>query len=164
MCLVTKEVTDKCWDYWVSSSGSITAVPALSKVEVKLGFSSGSSGKESACNAGDLGSIPRLGRNPREGNGNPLQYSWLENSMDRGAWQAVVHGIVKNRTQLCDELSLSKLELMLFHTFEFRVFQTINFLFPNFSLYTILTWTKVERIIMIMIPYFHYHLQQLLTF
>ena len=59
--------------------------------------------------------------------------------MDRGAWQAAVHGIVKNRTRLCDELSLSKLELMLFHTFEFRVFQTINFLFPNFSLYTILT-------------------------
>ena len=50
------------------------------------GFPGGSDGKASACNAGDLGSIPELGRSPGEGNGNPLQYSCLENSMDRGAW------------------------------------------------------------------------------
>ena len=62
----------------------------------------GSDGKESACNAGDLGSIPELGRSPGEGNGNPLQYSCLENSMDRRAWWATVHGIAKNRTQLID--------------------------------------------------------------
>jgi len=49
-------------------------------------FSGGSESKESACNAGDLGSIPGLGRSPGEGNGNPLQYSYLENSMDRGSW------------------------------------------------------------------------------
>ena len=48
--------------------------------------------KKSACNAGDPGSIPGLGRSPGEGNGNPLQYSCLENPMDRGAWQATVHG------------------------------------------------------------------------
>ena len=58
----------------------------------------GSDGKESACNAGDPGSIPGLGRSPGEGNGNPLQYSCLENSMDRGAWQATVHGIEKSDT------------------------------------------------------------------
>ena len=52
------------------------------------GFPSGSDGKESAFNAGDLGSIPRLGRSPEEENGNPLQYSCPENSMDREAWQA----------------------------------------------------------------------------
>ena len=52
----------------------------------------GSDGKESACRVGDLGSIPESGRSPGEGNGNPLQYSFLENSMDRGAWQATVHG------------------------------------------------------------------------
>ena len=46
------------------------------------------SGKESACNAGDLGLIPGLGRCPEEGNGNPLQYSYVGNPMDRGAWQA----------------------------------------------------------------------------
>ena len=63
---------------------------------------SGSVGKESACNAGDLGSIPGSGRSPGEGNGNPLQYSYLENSMDRGAGQATVHGVAKCRTQLYD--------------------------------------------------------------
>ena len=52
-------------------------------------------GKESACNAGDAGSIPGLGRCPGEGNGNPLQYSCQENSMDRGAWRATVHGVEK---------------------------------------------------------------------
>ena len=66
----------------------------------KASFPGGSDGKESACNAGDLGSIPGLGRSPGEGNGNPLQYSSLENSMDRGAWQATVHGVTKSGTQL----------------------------------------------------------------
>ena len=57
--------------------------------------------KESACNAGDLGSIPGSGRSPGGGNGNPLQYACLEkNPMDRGAWQAIVHGVIKSRTQL----------------------------------------------------------------
>ena len=55
-------------------------------------FPSGSDGKESACDVGDPGSIPGLVRSPREGNGNPVQYSCLENPMDRGAWQAAVHG------------------------------------------------------------------------
>ena len=64
------------------------------------GFPGGSNGEESVCNAGDLGSIPVLGRFPGEGNGTPLQYSCLENSMDRGAWRAIVHGCAKNRTQL----------------------------------------------------------------
>ena len=59
----------------------------------------GSAGKEPACNAGDLGSIPGLGRSPGEGNGYPLQYSGLEDSMDRGAWQATVHGVARSRTQ-----------------------------------------------------------------
>ena len=55
-------------------------------------------GKESACNVGDLGSIPGLGKSPGEGNGNPLQYSCLENSMDRGAWWATVCGVAKSQT------------------------------------------------------------------
>ena len=54
--------------------------------------------KESACNAGDLGLIPGLGRSPGEGNGNLLQYSCLENSMDRGAWWAIVHGVKESNT------------------------------------------------------------------
>ena len=64
------------------------------------GFPGGSAGKESACNAGDVGLIPGLGRSPGEGNGNPLQYSCLENSTDRGAWQAEVHGVTKSQTQM----------------------------------------------------------------
>ena len=66
---------------------------------------SGSYGKESACNAGDPSSIPWSRRSPGEGNGKPLQYSCLENSMDRGAWQATVHGVAKSQTQLSDDTS-----------------------------------------------------------
>ena len=65
-------------------------------------FFGGSNSKESACNAEDLGSIPGLGRSPGEGNGYPLQYSVLENSMDRGAQQATVHRVTKSQTQLND--------------------------------------------------------------
>ena len=64
------------------------------------GFPGGSDGKESACNAGDLGSIPESGRYPGEEHGNPLQYSGLENRMNRGDWWATVHGVAKSRTQL----------------------------------------------------------------
>ena len=67
-----------------------------------LHFPGGSDGEESACNAGDLGSIPGLGRSPGEGNGNPLQYSCLENSMNGGTWRATVHGVTKSRTRLSD--------------------------------------------------------------
>ena len=64
------------------------------------GFPSSSHGKESSCNAGDLGSIPGSERSLGEGNGNPLQYSCLENPMNRGAWWAIVHGIAKSWTRL----------------------------------------------------------------
>ena len=64
------------------------------------GFPGDSDGKASACNAEDLGSIPGLGRSPGEGNGTPLQYSCLENPMDRGAWWAAVHGVARSRTRL----------------------------------------------------------------
>ena len=66
-------------------------------IQVSVGFPCGSAGKESACNAGDLGSIPGLGRSPGEGKGYPLQYSGLENSMD-----CIVHGVAKSRTRLSD--------------------------------------------------------------
>ena len=65
-----------------------------------------SNSKEPACNAGDQGSIPEWGRFAGEGNGNPLQYSCMENSMDRGAWRATVFGVAKSLTQLGD-LTLS---------------------------------------------------------
>ena len=65
-----------------------------------ISFSGGSDGKESACSVEDLGLTPGLGRSSGEGNGNPLQYSCLENPMDRGAWRATVHGVAKSQTQL----------------------------------------------------------------
>ena len=63
-------------------------------------FPCSSVGKESACRAGDMGSIPELGRSPGEGNVNPLQYPCLENLMDRGVWWAVLHGVEKSRARL----------------------------------------------------------------
>ena len=65
-----------------------------------MGFPGGASGKESACNAGDLDSIPGSGRSPGEGNGNPFQYSCLENPRDIGSWQAAFHSVAKRRTLL----------------------------------------------------------------
>ena len=69
---------------------------------IRRGFPDGSEVKASACNAGDPGSIPGLGRSPGEGNGNPLQNSCLENPMDGGAWWATVCGVAKSRTRLSD--------------------------------------------------------------
>ena len=69
-------------------------------IYIYVGFPGGSDGKASACNAEDPGSIPGSGRSPGEGNGNRLQYSCLENSMDGGAWWATVHGITKSQTRL----------------------------------------------------------------
>ena len=71
-------------------------------VKLKLREDNGSEVKVPACNVGDLGSIPRSGRFPGEGNGNPLQYSCLENPMDREAWWATVHRVAKSQTQLSD--------------------------------------------------------------
>ena len=65
-----------------------------------FGFPGGSDGKVSACNAGDPGLIPGLGGFLGEGNGNPFQYSCLENPMDRGAWEAIVHRVKKSWTRL----------------------------------------------------------------
>ena len=70
----------------------------LVMARLTMGFPSGSNGKESACNAGNLGSIPGSGRSPGKGNGNQLQYSCLENSIDREAWQATVHGVATSQT------------------------------------------------------------------
>ena len=71
-----------------------------------MGFLGSSDGKASAYNAGDPGVIPGSGRSPGEGNGTPLQYSCLENPMDRGVWWATIHGVAKSWTQLSDFTSL----------------------------------------------------------
>ena len=97
-------------DFPASKAGDPGSIPKLGKIpwrrdiptSVFLGFPDGSDGKESACNAGDLHFIPGLRRSPGGGHGNPLQYSCLENSMDRGAWRAMVHGATKSHTRLSD--------------------------------------------------------------
>ena len=75
----------------ISSFTSVSTVSGLMNC-MNMGFPGGSDGKESTCNTGEWSSIPGSVRSPGEGNGNPLQYPWLENSMDRGAWWATVHG------------------------------------------------------------------------
>ena len=67
---------------------------------LKMGFPGNSDYKESVCNARDLDLIPGMGRSPGEGNGNPLQYSCLENHMDRGVWRTTVHGAAESQTRL----------------------------------------------------------------
>ena len=74
--------------FHASRAGSMALIPAASD------------SKESACNVGDPGSIPGLGRSPGAGNGNPLQYSCLENPTDRGAWWATRHGVPETWTRL----------------------------------------------------------------
>ena len=85
-------------------------------------FPGGSDGKESACNAGDLGSILGPGTSPGEENGTPLQYSCLENPTDRGAWWATAHGVIRNQTRLSDK-HLIKLTQM--------INLPVNILFPG---------------------------------
>ena len=84
------------WPKYWSFSFSISPSNAyLGLTSFTMGFPGGSDGKASACDAGDLGLIPGSGRPPGEGNGNPLQFSCLENPMDRGAWWVPVHGVAR---------------------------------------------------------------------
>ena len=89
---VTK-IANKIQDFLHGRVTVIHCLPLHNK-----GLPGGSDSKDSSCKEGDLGSIPGSGRSPGEGNGNPLQYSCLENPMDRGAWWATVHGVPKSRT------------------------------------------------------------------
>ena len=81
----------------------VDLVNYLDWTRLHSGFPGGLVGKESVCNAGHPGSVPGSGRSLGEGNGNPLQYSCLENSMDRGAWWAIVHGVTESWTWLSDK-------------------------------------------------------------
>ena len=98
-----------CYTRYLLTSYFCTAVPYDEKDICfwcyfcrSQGFPGGSEVKASACNVGDLGSIPGLRRSPGEGNGNPLQYSCLANPMDRGAWWATLHRVAKSWTRLSD--------------------------------------------------------------
>ena len=83
---------------YVKNINTINNITPFIRVHEYQGFPGGSDGKESAYNAGDLGSVPGSGRSPGERNGYPLQCSCLNNPMDRGAWWAEVHGVTKSWT------------------------------------------------------------------
>ena len=89
------------------SIGSTVLEPVIRALRDQKHLPRGSEGKASACNAGDPGLIPGSGRFPGEGNGNPLQYSCLENPMAGGAWYATIHGVAKSWTQLSNFTSLT---------------------------------------------------------
>ena len=78
----------------------------LTPTPVFLGFPGGSDSKETSCNAGDLGSIPGSGRSPGERNGSLLQYSGLENSVDRGTWWATVHRVGRKKSDTTEQLNI----------------------------------------------------------
>ena len=90
MCFVIDSILDLIGDIYTT----LLFIPCFDQdYGLIWGFPGGSDGKESACNVGDLGSIPGLGRCPGVGHGNPLQYPCLENPMDRGVWQVTVRGV-----------------------------------------------------------------------
>ena len=100
------------------------------------GFPGGSEVKASACNVGDLGLIPGLGRSPGEGKGNPLQYSCLEDPMDGGAWWATVHRLPKSRTRLSNFTYLTQCKCCVSSCLHvanssFAFWKFLAFLFPN---------------------------------
>ena len=93
-----------------------------------MSFPGSSDSKETACDSGDPSSIPGLGRAPGEGNGHPLQYSCLENSIDRGVWQATVHGVIKIQTRLSNTNTIYYAMPILKDIFSFPSFTVSSYL------------------------------------
>ena len=99
------DLTLKSTVYSTNSLFVLTTYHTLTMLPWWLGY---------ACNAGDLGSLSGLGRSPGGGNDYPLQYSCLENSMDKGTWQSTVHGVAKSRVQLSDQYTYYVLDAVLY--------------------------------------------------
>ena len=98
-----------------------------------MGFLGGASGKNLPASSGDIrdmGSIPGRGRSPREGNGNPLQYSGLKNPMDRGAWRAIVHRVTKESDTIQKVLSTGKIKSCIINLRSFLVYIYTKITFP----------------------------------
>ena len=108
----------------IITKASYNLVLVIISNKINVFFPDGSVGKESACSSGDLSLIPELGRSPREGNGNPLQYSYLENPMDRGTWQATVRRI----TRVGHDLATKPPPLFIFSRIQVSVNVSMNIL------------------------------------
>ena len=150
---------------WYLNHNSIELLNNTMKYHYKQDFPSSSVGKESACSAGDPGLTPGLGRSPGEGNGSPLQYPCLEDSMNGGAWQAAVHGVTKSWTRLSNfTFAFFHFLLSLSSTFYFCLIEQ-NFSFPLFvkfrpwwiistlpNFLTSLTWCSLCDVSMLKLP------------
>ena len=124
-CLENPMDRGACWArvHRVAESDMTTATACIN-TNIYMGPPGGSDGKESACNAGDPGSIPGWEIYPGEGNGYPFQYSCLENSMDRGAWLVTVHRVTKSWTQL---KQFSNHAYIYIYVFQFRVYHFVQY-------------------------------------
>ena len=118
----------------------------------------GSDGKESACNAGDPGSIPGPGRSPGEGNGKPLQYSCLENSLDRGTWQTTVHGVAKIQKRL------GEFHFFICFKYTMQRFSIFYRLCPIESQYQIWLYSLLCNISLVLIYFMHNSLYHLILY
>ena len=128
-----------------------------------LDFPGDSDGKASACNEGDLGSIPGSGRSPGEGNGNPLQYSCLENPMDGRAWWATIHGVAESQTQLSDFTFTFTFNLI-FMEFQFRTNWSPKVVFKKQSLFKALVITSFVWIFLLENTASSFHISQVKSF
>ena len=118
LCLPLIQLIDNWLYIWYLKMNKHFLLPLQPNIVHYNEWPGGSGRKVSACNVGDPGSSPGLGRSLGEGNGNPLQYCCLENSMDRGPWLAAVHGIAKSQTRLSNFTSLHD-EWLVFKTNQF---------------------------------------------
>ena len=109
------------------------------------GFPGGSEGKTSACNARDPSSIPGSGRSPGEGNGNPLQYSCLENSMDKGAWWATVHGVTKSWTRLSN-FTFTFTLYIIFSLFHYMFLRKMDIGLNNYETFSVPYYSMLKNL------------------
>ena len=135
---------------WWNSINTLPCELHRGKTSRDDGFPGGLRAKESACSAGDLGSIPGSGRSPGEGNGSPLQYSCLENPMDRGAWQAAVRGVSKSQTRLSttlfrwDDQVMNKITAPFYWHKYHRNWRSQNMCSASLTMYIILLYTMKQ--------------------
>ena len=134
-----------CFHGIKTNKNNVTLISSLILNFKVQGFPHSSISKEFACNAGDLGLIPGSGRSPGEGNGNPLQYSCLENPVDGGPWQAIVHGVARVRHDLVtkERERISCLMAVVYIILSFKVQRCFLILTPLHLDYILFCFNKI---------------------